>query len=363
MHKKKEITIRDLARMSGFSVATISRSLNNSPSVKRETKEKILKMADELGFECNASAKGLATSRVDTIGIILPPEYDKFGQQLYFSSLMNDLRESLERSNCDLIVSFATNRFTGRSHVLRLINRKKVDGLIILREKLDQDILAFMEKKNIPYIFFHYPPVFEDFSFDVVYPDHLWGGKLAGDHLASLGYKKIVCICPKDRTKEFTLRVEGFSNALRAKGIAFSEDDILYCPLTIEDGYRIVKKHVGKFSNAEALFAVTDLLALGAIQAASDLGLRIPEKLAIVGYDDTPLAAALKPALTSVHQPREEITRETCRRLMEKIERRDRDKPGIRTVIRPHLVVRESCGAYLRKNKKDFFLDKTRNKK
>ena len=331
--------------MSGFSVATVSRSLNASPLVKEETKSKILKLAEEVGFECNASARGLATARVETIGIILPREYDKFGQHLYYSSLMNDLRESLEQANCDLIVSFETNRFTEKSNILRLINRKKVDGLIILREALEPDLLEFMEQKHIPYVFSHYPPASEEYHFDAIYPDHLWGGKLAGDHLASLGYKHIVCMCVEGGIQEFTLRVQGFAKALTAHGVSFSEEDVLYCPFTIEDEWNVVKAHIEQVRHAEALFAVTDLLAFGAMQAARDLGLRIPDDLAIVGYDDIPLAAALRPALTSVHQPRKEIARETCRRLLEKIERKEKSKTGIRTVLRPHLVIRDSCGA------------------
>jgi LacI family transcriptional regulator len=205
-----------------------------------------------------------------------------------------------------------------------------------------------MEERHIPYVFSHYPPASEDYHFDAVYPDHLWGGKLVGDHLASLGYKHIVCMCVEGGIQEFTLRVEGLSRALAAHGVSFSEENVLYCPFTIEDEYTVIKAHVEQIKHADALFAVTDLLAFGAMQAAKDLGLRIPEDLAIVGYDDIPLAKALSPPLTSVHQPREELARETCRRLMEKIERKDRSKTGISTVLRPHLVVRESCGASLR---------------
>ena len=345
MTKRKEITIRDLARISGFSIATVSRSLNDSPLVKRETREKILKITDEYGFEFNASARGLATSKVDTIGIILPPEYDKFDQHLYYSSLMNDLREDLEKSNCDLIVSFATNRFTGKSNILRLINRKKVDGLIILRETLDQDVLEFMERKKVPYIFSHYPPTSDDTPFDAVYPDHLWGGRLAGEHLVSLGYKNILCLCVEGGINEFDLRVEGFTKALISKGVSFSEQDVIYSPFTIQDGYRVVNEQAERLKKADALFAVTDLLAFGAMEAIKDLGLHLPEELAIIGYDDIPLSAELNPPLTSIHQPREEMASETCKRLLEKIEFKDSYKAGVRTVIRPYLIIRESCGA------------------
>jgi LacI family transcriptional regulator len=343
MSEKKHITIHDLAKLAGVSVATISRSLNNSPLVQAETKQKILKLADDMGFEINASAKGLATSKVDTIGIILPPEYDKFGQQLYYASLMDDLRESLERSHYDLIVSFATNRFTRKSNILRLINRKKVDGLIILRETLEQDILNFLEKKNVPYVFSHYPPNAEDFAFDAVYPDHFWGGKLAGEYLVSLGCQRILCLSVENRANEFVLREKGFYQALSSHNIQLAEADRLYSPLTLEGGYRVVKEHAEKLSNTEALFAVTDLLAFGAIQAIEEIGLHIPKDISVIGYDDIPLAAALQPTLTTIHQPREEIAQKTCQRLIEKIRGGKSAATKLREAIRPYLVVRESC--------------------
>jgi len=343
METEKEITVHDLAKLSGYSVATISRSLNDSPLVKEETKQKILKLAEDYHFELNASARGLATSKVDTIGIILPPEYDKFGQQLYYSSLVSDLRGVLEQAGYDLIVTFSTNRFTGKSNILSLVNRKKVDGLIILRESVEQNILNFLEKKNVPYIFSHYPPSSEDFTFDAVYTDHLWGGKLAGDYLASLGCRRIVCVSAENKANEFVLREKGLSNALAGHGIDFSEEQILYTPLTIEDGYRTIAEQADKLADVDAVFAVTDLLALGILPALNDIGRRIAEDISVIGYDDIPLASMLRPRLTTIHQPREKIAQITCRRLIEKIRHRDRHPTKIREVIRPHLVVRDTC--------------------
>ncbi len=344
MDKKKEITIRDVARIAGVSIATVSRSLNDSPLVKKETREKVLRLTEEVGFEFNASARGLATSKVDTIGIVLPPEYDKFDQHLYYSSLMNDLREDLEKSNCDLLVTFATNRFTGKDNILRLVNRRKVDGLIILREKLDQDVLEFLEQKKVPYIFSHYAPVCDTIPCDAVYPDHLWGGRVAGEHLASLGRARMLCLCVEGGIPEFALRVEGFISALHTKGIPFSEQDILYSPFTVKDGYRAVAEQAVRLQHIDALFAVTDLLAFGAMEAIKDLGLRVPEDVAIIGYDDIPLSAELNPPLSSVHQPREEMASETCNRLIKKITLKERYKAGARIVIRPYLVARKSSG-------------------
>ncbi len=337
------MTIRDLARLAGVSVATVSRSLNDSPLVQEATKQKILKLADEMGFELNAIARGLATSKVNTIGVILPVEYDQFGHQLYYSSLLSDLRGTLERANYDIIVTFSTNRFTGKSNILSLVNRKKVDGLIILQETLEHELLDFLEKKNVPYIFSHYPPSSEDISVDAVYPDHLWGGKLAGEHLASLGCRRMMCISAENKINEFTLRVRGFARALMAEGLDFFEEQVLYVPLTFNDGYRIVREHASVFQAADAVFVVTDLLAFGVIAGLKDIGLAIPQDISVVGYDDIPLAAMLKPTLTTVHQPREDIAKKTCRRLIEKIQHPEKSLAKIKETIRPHLIVRESC--------------------
>lgn len=341
--RKKNMTIRDLAKLAGVSVATVSRSLNDSPLVQEATKQKILKLADEVGFELNAIARGLATSKVNTIGVILPREYDQFGQQLYYSSLLNDLRGTLERANYDVIVTFLTNRFTGKSNILSLVNRRKVDGLIILQETLEHELLDFLEKKNVPYIFSHYPPNFDDISVDAVYADHLWGGKLAGEYLASLGCQHMMCIGAENKVNEFVLRERGFARALATHGLDFSEEHVLYSPLTFNDGYRIVREHASAFQAAEAVFVVTDLLAFGVIAGLKDIGLAIPQDISVIGYDDIPLAAMLKPTLTTIHQPREDIAKKTCKRLIEKIQHAEKSLAKIKETIRPHLIVRESC--------------------
>jgi LacI family transcriptional regulator len=341
--KKKEMTIHDLAKLAGVSVATISRSLNNSSLVQEDTKQRILTIADEMNFEINASARGLATSKMDTIGIILPSDYAKFGPQQYYASLMDDLRESLELSNYDLLVSFARNRITKKSNVIRLINRHKVDGLILLRETLDRDVLDFLEKKSVPYVFSHYPPAADDFAFDAVYTDHQWGGKLAGEHLASIGCKQILCMSIRSSAYEFVQRERGFYQALGSHGIAFGKENILNCSWAMEDGYRVVAANADKIKKADALFAVTDLLAFGAMQAIRDMGLRIPKDISVIGYDDIPLSASLRPKLTTIHQPREEIAKNSCKCLINKLQAVEDSQVKLKLAIRPYLVIRESC--------------------
>ncbi len=113
--------------------------------------------------------------------------------------------------------------------------------------------------------------------------------------------------------------------------------------MTFNDGYRIVREHASVFQAADAVFVVTDLLAFGVIAGLKDIGLAIPQDISVIGYDDIPLAAMLKPTLTTVHQPREDIAKKTCRRLIEKIQHPEKILAKIKETIRPHLIVRESC--------------------
>ncbi len=119
-----------IARLARVSVATVSRSLNDSPLIPAGTRERIRRIAERKGFEFNAHARSLVTRRVGTIGIILPSDYERFSVNLYHGTLHNALRDVLERSDIDLIVAFLANRFTGRDNVRKLVTRKKVDGLL-----------------------------------------------------------------------------------------------------------------------------------------------------------------------------------------------------------------------------------------
>ena len=166
-------------------MATVSRSLNGSTLIPEITRKRIRGIADQLGFEFNAHARSLITRRVGTIGIILPPDFDRFGVNLYHGTLHNALRSVLECNDIDLIVAFLNNHFTGGNNVRKLVGRKKVDGLIIVQPVFERELVEFLRSKEMPFVFSHYPPP-EDCpdDVDVIYPDNEQGGFLAARHLA-----------------------------------------------------------------------------------------------------------------------------------------------------------------------------------
>jgi LacI family transcriptional regulator len=366
------MTLRDVAKAAGVSMATVSRSLNGSALIPESTRKRVRGIADQLGFEFNAHARSLITRKVGTIGIILPPDFDRFGVNHYHGTLHNALRSVLECNDIDLIVAFLNNHFTGGNNVRKLVGRKKVDGLIIVQPVFESDLVEFLRSKEMPFVFSHYPPP-EDCpdDVDVIYPDNEQGGFLAGQHIAGLGRKRILCIASqgkREHEREWDLRLEGVRRGLTEGGVSLRERDLLRGDMTMESGYDLVmsvKKSLGSY---DGIIALNDLMAIGAILAIREVGLRIPQDIAVVGYDDTDLASCMRPTLTTIHQPREELSLVTCERLLELIHTSHAGRAGRagrstraarstrasrgprvadaarRIVLTPKLVVRETTG-------------------
>jgi LacI family transcriptional regulator len=339
------ITTKSIAKIAGVSQSTVSRSLNDSNLISDDTKKRVKRIAAELGFEFNANARSLKTSNTGTVSLVYPENFDDFSLHLYFSSLYNQIRESLEKADLDLIVTFLRNRFTGRDSIKKLVSRKKVDGFIIVQSYLKREILNFLKQNKIPFVFLHlYPHIHNVQEVDAVYTDHFKGGYLAAEHLIGLGRKKIICLAVASREAEFFMRTKGFKTAHHDYGLAAPKNLFIYGDRSFKSGYQAIIDHQSILKEVDAFFAHTDLMALGVIAALKELKVRIPEDIAVVGYDDIELGTYFRPYLTTIHQPREEIARLTCERLIELL---SMEKPtqAKKFAIEPRLIVRESCGA------------------
>lgn len=348
----KGATLKDVAKTAGVSIATVSRSLNNSTLIPEKTRKRVRTIAEAMGFEFNAHARSLATRRVGTIGIILPPDYDQFVVNLYHGKLHSSLRSVLESNDIDLIVAFQHNHCTDRDNIRKLVSRKKVDGLIIMQPIIGRELVDYLYAREMPFVFTHYPPSDSCLpDVNIIYPDNEYGGYIAGGHLGALGKKHVLCVSAdekKELQREYRLRLAGFRRALGEIGVALGPEDLLPGNMTMESGYDAVmglRESVGRY---DAVFATNDLMAIGCLLAVKELGLRVPHDIAVVGYDDTDLAACIRPSLTTIHQPREELSLVTCERLIELISaqhagaaRRD----ARRIVLAPKVIVRETTVA------------------
>ncbi|PKM51972.1 MAG: LacI family transcriptional regulator [Firmicutes bacterium HGW-Firmicutes-7] len=339
------VTIRDIAKIAGVSPSTVSRCLNDSTVISEKTKKRIKQIAEELGFEFNANARSLSTSKTGTVGIIYPENYTELDDNLYFNSLHNQLRDSLEREDLDLIAAFPVNKYTNKSNIQKLITCKKVDGLIIVHSKMDTKTFDLLNKSKIPYVFLHhFPEICKEEDVDVVYTDHFIGGYLATEHLINMGHKKIICVSTMGDEDEFKLRTEGYKKALLDYNIEYDDKLLFYGDHSYPSGYRIVYKNFEVFKGVSAVFAQTDLMAFGIMDALREKNIKVPNDMAIVGYNDIELCTCVKPNLTTIHQPREEIAHLTCERLIDLMNAK-KPKKSKKIIIQPRLIIRDSCGA------------------
>ena len=338
------VTIQDIAKIANVHVSTVSRSLNNSNRVAEKTRARIQKIARENGFEFNASARGLITSRVNTIAIVLPRNFEHFYVNLFHSALHNYLRKTLEREDIDLLVSFQNNRYSGGSNIMRLIRRKKIDGLILFEPNIDAEVMEYIIENDIPYIFSHYPPENDLYDSDVVQVDHLYGGTLVGEAFLKKERTNILCMTPHGNDKEYMLRIEGLRKVFSDSGYKLPDENICFTAPDYEGGYQEVLKFRQGIKQYDGIFALTDFIAYGVINACHDIGIVVPDDLGVIGYDDTSIALYMHPPLTTIHQPIDEIAQLTCERLIQKIKVKGKNEAwDVQTIsIKPEMVYRGS---------------------
>lgn len=337
------ITIKDIAQIAGVSHSTVSRSLNDSPRVAQSTKDRIKRIAEDVGFEFNANARSLSTTKTNTVAIVY--KNDLSHSHHYFSSAMlNMMRRTLAEHDLDTIITSGDSLNANDDHVIRLIQKNKIDGLIVMETGLDQRTMNTIHKVDIPIVFCQYQPE-DDNAYDFYCCDHFLGGYEAGKHLLSLQHTHLACIQREDPTQQFMQRTKGFIAALDDKGIP--KDNVLlhHAPRSLKGGYTYIMEHIDELieKNITALFVHTDSQALGIIEGLKELGKKVPTEFSIVGYDDIELGSFYKPHLTTIGQPVDELTLLTCQRLVSLLKNPNHKKQQL--FLPPKLVVRESTSA------------------
>jgi LacI family transcriptional regulator len=345
MNNYMVITTKDIAKIANVSQSTVSRCLNDSPMISEKTKQRVLKIAREYGFQFNASARSLSTRKTRTIGIVCLKRMFDEAHNIHYISWQDSLIENLERLEFDVIISLLTNQFTGQNNIRKLIAARKIDGLIIMQQELDAESMAILEESTIPYIFCKYlPTICQARDVDYVHVDQFKGGYLATQHLIELGHQRIMCISAKVSGGEFEQRIEGYKTAFGDHALSFAKNPLLYGDGTFHSGYQLIQDHKDKLKGITAIFGQNDLMALGALSALREMHIKVPEDIAIIGYDNIKLCSYFKPYLTSVHQPFDEVALLTCKQLVDSLNSKESHVKQ-KVAVQPKLVIRESCGA------------------
>ncbi|MCX7705062.1 MAG: LacI family transcriptional regulator [bacterium] len=347
------VTQKEIAELLKVSKMTISLALRDSPKVKKETRERIKRVARELNYYPSEIGRSLVIGKSYTIGIILPPFPGSFHFEL-LNEMQNQLREN-GYFGFPLNANPEMNIEDEEERIMETFIRRRVDG-VISNYVVSYKARLLLKKKNIPYIL-QAKPVKTDFEEDCteefVTCNKYKGAVALMEHLLKLGYRKIAYLCHPKYTYDEE-RITAYKDVLLKNGLPFKEDWIIHGSGTYEDGYKGMKKLLSLDDKPEAVFAMNDMAAIGAIRAIKEKGLKIPLDIAVVGFDNIKEAQYFTPSLTTIDQNKQAIAGKTVEILLNKIEKKEAKKEIFQITIEPKLIIRESCGyGYIKNTKKE----------
>ena len=306
------ITIADVARKAGVSTATVSRIVNNLSGYSENTKLKVQSAIDELGYKPNAVARGLASSKTDTIGVLLPILSSR-----YSSQLIHGIETEAHKRGYSVIICNTDRNGERTLEYLRILSEKRVEGIIFASEWVTEEYGTYMKSLSIPVVlvstFSH------KFDFPYVRVDDKLASYTAVEYLLDKGHRDIGMISgtPDDRIAGVN-RIEGYREALSDYGLDFREDYVSYGDFHFESGIAGMRELWSRSLNLTAVFTASDEMALGALTYLHEKGVCVPGDLSIMGYDDTLDAVMAFPALTTLHQPVEEMGNKAVSILLDK---------------------------------------------
>jgi LacI family transcriptional regulator len=326
-----KINIYDVAKRAGVSVVTVSRVLNNTPSVRQGNREKVLKAIQELNYQPNASARALARGKAGVVGLLTPSLNDAFMDRVVEAADKYLMEQGLFLA---LSIVGSPETFEERSNYL--LKQNRVDGMILLTPLFEEIFVPELKKSGMPFVLVDNQTVPSSGTSIVV--DNYLGGYEAVKYLLSLGHKDILHISGPDTYLSSRERKRGYLDAMRECGQ--NPLPIYTGQFSVDSGYRCILEAFEQSIRPAAVFAADDMTAYGVIQGLREIGLSVPGDVSVVGFDDHPLSSELNPHLTTVHQPARELGRRAVEELLREMGGAVRRSSIIR--VKPQLVVRDS---------------------
>ncbi|TBL75649.1 LacI family DNA-binding transcriptional regulator [Paenibacillus thalictri] len=330
-------TIKDIAKKLGVSVSTVSRALNNHPDIREETKEEVLEAIKKLNYTPNALARSLIHKRSYTIGLMIPDITDQF-----FSAMAQGVEEVLSDSGY-LVVYGNMSRSPKKERIfLQNASERKMDGLIVTPDTMDDEMIALLQRLEIPVVFLRRrPPASLQMPFVDV--DHYKGTCKAIEYLLSLGHKDIGFIGLPDYSFTGRERYRGFVDTMNRHGIELHPNGCVFDERSIALGYQgMAQLHVN-YPGMTAVFAANDLLGVGALEWLAENRISVPEQMSVVGFDNLEMTNLHWIKLTTVAQPRTEMGKKAAELLMEMISEKRLASESI--LFDTELVIRNTCAS------------------
>jgi len=341
------VTIKDVAREAGVSVATVSRVHNESRLVNAETRRRVREVAARLGYTPHGAARSLITSRTSTIGVLLPDVYGEF-----FSEVIRGIDQTAQRHGYHLLISSSHDDEREIDAALRSM-RGRVDGLIVMSPDMDARAAVRCLPENFPVVLLNCATNVGNVN--AIGIENFEGARAMVRHFVARGHRRIAIIAGAERNFDAAERLRGYRAALREAGIRPRAAWEVQGDFGEHSGHRAVGTLLAAHPRPTAVFAANDSMAIGALSALREAGVRVPEDVAVAGFDDIPMARYMSPPLTSVHVDISRLGERATERLLEEVRgsgsrgrrpvpRQPRRAAARRETLPTTLVVRESCG-------------------
>jgi len=334
--KNNNVTIHDISKALGIDSSTVSRALNNSDRVSKKTKEKIFNKAAELGYQRNSLASKLRTNRTNTIGVIVPRISRHF-----FSSVIAGIEETAFKAGFDVIICQSLESIDREKKLVETLLSNRVDGILISisMETSNFDHLNNYKSNGFPLIFFDRPCNVTENTNVII--DDVKAGFDATSHLIERGCKHIVHFSGPQNLELYRNRKKGYTNALNAYGIPFSDNLVIETQLMQQDGISAARQLL-KLPKVDGVFSANDTAAISAMQYLKTKGINIPNDIAFVGFSNEPISAIIEPSLSTIKQPDFEMGKVASTLLFEQIKNKKYSAENQTKILSPSLIVRSS---------------------
>jgi len=335
---KYKVTIADIAKELNVTPATVSRALSNHPAISLKTKEAVQKTASRLNYKKNTIAASLQSGKTNVIGVIIPSAEINF-----FGSVVHGIESIANQNGYNVLIYQSNEDMRHEAKGIETFLSARVDGILASIAKNTVDFSHFLEVKarNIPLVFFDRTN--DDLGLPSVVIDDFKGAFLATEHLIKQGYKRIAHISASQHISIWNTRLKGYKAALAAHNIPFDESLIYVGNISIESGKEAVKYFFEKPNPPDAIFAVEDFTALGAIKELKDRNIKIPGKVGVIGFANEHFGEHITPSLSTVDQQTVLMGKESIKLLLELISPKEKNKQQNRKIIlEPIPIFRES---------------------
>lgn len=328
-------TIYDIAEEAGVSIATVSKVINETGRISDKTRQRVKEVMKRLNYQPSVVASALTKKRTYMIGLLIPDLANPF-----FAELARSIEDRGHELGFNLVICSTDNDLDKEEQYINLLRQKSADGIILATGVKNQDIIRNLIQQNqaIAVIARGMPSL----SVDTVLVDDYLGGYLAASHLIELGHRDIAVIAEDLEVMSSKERVRGYQQALEDYHLPYREDRIRVSAFHVKGGKDTAGKILDEPDRPTAIFACNDLLAIGAMQAAYERRIAVPEEVSIIGFDNSILAAHMNPPLTTIAQPIQELGRQVVNLISQEINGEKTAKQRI--VLLPELVVRGSTG-------------------